>query len=85
MLPIVEPKPKRATLKALQTADGFWRIKVNQAAVGKVYTADVNSIRIVTFVNQPTGTQFNCEVVDVLDEEFGTWDHFPTELLDIEK
>lgn len=78
-------KLKRATLIAFNTADGFWRVHVDRATLGKVYTVDMNTIRREVFLNQPTGTRFICEVVDAYGDESKTWNHFPTEILEIEK
>lgn len=74
----------KARLIGLRSADGYWSVKFDNAAVGKTYTVDLNSRRSERFVNLPASKVFECEVIDVWDEGRRLFIHYPIELLDIQ-
>jgi hypothetical protein len=73
-----------ATISKLRSDDGFWTIQPGVARVGQEIAIDFDSRRVVKFIHQPTGQEFECEVVDALDQLPGETDMvFPVELLDL--
>lgn len=68
-------------LKKMSSACGRWRYKEETAFVGKLYPYSPASRKVATILHQPTGEEFECEIVYVFDDR-GLFAMMPTECLD---
>ncbi len=72
-----------APLIKTQTNDGFIEMDENKTQVGAIYHLDPASKRFRSFYDQISQTPFDCEVIDVWDEELQITTFLPVELFDI--
>lgn len=71
-----------ATVKKLQTNNGFWKFDPS-VKLGQQYMVDLDSRGVHKWRHKPSGTVYECETIEVLQEDGETWKKFPTELLEI--
>lgn len=76
--------PWTCTVTKLKSADGFWELQEGHelATVGTEVEIDLDSRRTQKFANRPTGKNFECEIVDIIQPGLNG-QILPVELLDL--
>lgn len=76
--------PWSTAITKLKSDDGFWEIQDPQYQIGTEVEVDLDSRETRKFINRPTGTEFQCEIVWAVNSgPAGERQFFPTELLDL--
>lgn len=84
ILPNVPPNFRlTAPLIKTQTSDGYIEMDTNKTCIGRIYHLDPASKRLKRFYDNKSQNQFDCEIIDVWDEDLQIKTFLPVELFDI--